>query len=496
MRMKGRCALLAFALGMINVLCAHSQISPSQRRSPTWSRTAQITVQTSPDAEVYLDDVLEGKASPEGRLVIKPAKIGNHVLRVSLAGKLTNERVLKVAAGENNITVELVDAPGSVVVQTSPGAEVFLDNVSRGAADATGRLSVPDVPAGAHNLRIAAAGKKEYQQSITVPPGQEVTAGAALADLTGTVVVRTSPGATVLLDGSNRGTTDGSGNLSIGEVTPGAHQLRITASGKKENNQETSVAAGQVATVEVTLEDAGPPPAGTVRENPKDGLKYVWIPPGSFQMGCSPGDKECGGDEKPPHRVTLTKGFWLGQTEVTVGAYKRFATATAHPMPPAPDFNSGWANERMPMVTITWDESYDYCAWAGGRLPTEAEWEYAARGGSTAERYEPIDEVAWYDANSGSQTHPVGVKRANRFGTFDMLGNTMEWVNDWYGDKYYRSDPVQDPPGPGRGTKHVFRGGDFLLKSKAVRVSRREGGAPNQRIRGAGVRCGGDIFAP
>ncbi len=258
--------------------------------------------------------------------------------------------------------------------------------------------------------------------------------------------------------------------------------------------------------------------AGTVRENPKDGLKYIWIPPGTFQMGCSPGDNECGDDEKPSHQVTITKGFWLGQTEVRVGAYKRFAAATGRQMPAAPSFNSGWANDNMPIVNVSWDDAQAYCTWAGGRLPTEAEWEYAARAGSTEARYGPLDEVAWYGDNSGStrldttelfrrdsanyvkrltengnRAHEVGQKRANAWGLFDMLGNVWEWVNDWYDRKYYRSSPSQNPPGPSSGQARVLRGGSWGSLPRVVRASIRVGDVPFVwDVNYLGIRCGGD----
>jgi formylglycine-generating enzyme required for sulfatase activity len=213
-------------------------------------------------------------------------------------------------------------------------------------------------------------------------------------------------------------------------------------------------------------------------------------------MGCSPGDNECGNDEKPSHQVTISKGFWIGRTEVSVGAYKRFAAATGRRMPDPPNFDSGWANDGMPIVNVSWNDAQDFCTWTGRRLPKEAEWEYAARGGSTEVRYGNLDEVAWYDKNSGEQTHGVAQKHANGFGLFDALGNVWEWVNDWYDENYYQNSPPQDPSGPTSGQYRVLRGGSWFDNPRFVRVSYRDWFNPANRLTVGGVRCGGEVGNP
>ena len=238
------------------------------------------------------------------------------------------------------------------------------------------------------------------------------------------------------------------------------------------------------------------PHTGEVRVNPKDGLKYVWIPPGTFMMGCSPGDTECQKSEKPSHQVTITKGFWIGQTEVTVAAYQRFASATTRQMPPAPPFNSGWTNQSMPIVNVSWEEAEAFCTWTGGRLPTEAEWEYAARAGDPHARYGDLDQIAWYGKNSGGRTHDVAQKKANEFGLYDTLGNVWEWVNDWFDEHYYQSSPSQDPRGPDSGEYRVLRGGSWFYFPRFNRVSFRVSFYPSGRIGNYGIRCAGDANLP
>jgi formylglycine-generating enzyme required for sulfatase activity len=235
-----------------------------------------------------------------------------------------------------------------------------------------------------------------------------------------------------------------------------------------------------------------------VKNNPQDGLPYVWIPAGSFTMGCSAGDDQCFSEEKPAHQVSISKGFWIGQTEVTIAAYEKFAGITFagttedrtisanNPLSLTRDQHDA---QSMPVVNVTWDEASDFCKWAGGRLPTEAEWEYAARAGSSTSRYSEIDDIAWYEKNSGNTSHQVGQKRANQFGLFDMLGNAWEWVNDWYDGKYYASSPELDPAGPATGQMHGLRGGSWLNNSKLLRASDRGRSISDLRFNYFGLRC-------
>jgi formylglycine-generating enzyme required for sulfatase activity len=223
-----------------------------------------------------------------------------------------------------------------------------------------------------------------------------------------------------------------------------------------------------------------PATTGTTRVNPKDRLTYIWIPAGTFTMGCSPGDSECDDHEKPAHHVTITKGFWMGQTGVTLAAYERVIGSN-------PSEHIGAA---LPVETISWDEAHAYCVAAGMRLPTEAEWEYAARGGNASARYGTLDAAAWSDGNSGGKTHEVGQKQANTYGLYDMLGNVWEWVADWYG--YYGSSPLNDPGGPSSGDTKVLRGGSWNGYARNARASQRTWFVPGYRFDYIGVRCAGD----
>jgi formylglycine-generating enzyme required for sulfatase activity len=187
-------------------------------------------------------------------------------------------------------------------------------------------------------------------------------------------------------------------------------------------------------------------------------MEFVKIAPGEFVMGCSTDDTGCVADEKPAHRVQITKAFEMGKYEVTQAQWQ--ATMGANP--------SAIKGDDHPVEMVSKNDAHDFLAKLNAqndgykyRLPTEAEWEYAARAGTTTDQPSSLDEVAWYGGNSGDESHPVGQKKPNAWGLYDMLGNVREWVEDVFTRDYYSNSPLADPTGPqaqaGRGGG---RGGD------------------------------------
>jgi formylglycine-generating enzyme required for sulfatase activity len=205
--------------------------------------------------------------------------------------------------------------------------------------------------------------------------------------------------------------------------------------------------------------------------------RRVFIEGGTFLMGTPEGYGD--DDERPAHEVTISP-FSIQQHEVSNAEYRRFD--------PSHDPS---AEDDLPAVNVSWWEAAAYAAWIGGRLPTEAEWEYACRAGSTT-RYssgdteKDLQRVGWYQENSGGKLHPVKVKDPNAWGLYDMHGNVREWVADWYGS--YSADKRQDPPGPPSGVGRVMRGGSFRDSAPNARSAFRDGFGPRVRWRNRGFR--------
>ena len=219
------------------------------------------------------------------------------------------------------------------------------------------------------------------------------------------------------------------------------------------------------------------------------GMKLVYIPAGCFMMGSPPGEKDRDDDEGPVHEVCVD-GFWMGKYEVTQGQWQKIMGEN-----PA-NFQKG---DKYPVEQVSWEDVQKFITQLKKRsgkeyrLPTEAEWEYAARAGASYKYSggDDLDAVAWYDGNSGNTTHPVGQKKANAFGVYDMSGNVWEWCADWYDD--YASSPQDNPTGPDSGTYRVIRGGSWYDTPRDARCSVRLGDVPVYRNYFIGFRV---VFSP
>jgi len=247
------------------------------------------------------------------------------------------------------------------------------------------------------------------------------------------------------------------------------------------------------------------------------GMEFVFVKGGCYEMGDAFGDGE--GEEKPVHNVCVND-FHLGKYEVTVGQFRTFVQDTNYRTEAEKgdgcyvwngskwekDGSKSWRSpgfsqdDNQPAVCVSWNDTQTFNDWIsrkGGksyRLPTEAEWEYAARSGGKKEKYagtsndNGLGDYAWYHANSGSKTHPGGQKRPNGLGLYDMTGNVWEWCQDWYGEKYYGESPRDNPHGPSSGQYRVVRGGSWGSGPQDVRAAFRSRPDPAYRLSISGFR--------
>jgi len=247
-----------------------------------------------------------------------------------------------------------------------------------------------------------------------------------------------------------------------------------------------------------------PPAPGTSSEIDQLGIKWVFVPGGRFQMGSEEGQD----DEKPVHWATVSD-FWMSAHEITFSQYDAFCEETGKQKPD----DEGWGRGSHPVIYVNWSDALAFCEWLSGkigaqvRLPTEAEWEYAARAGGKSIKYpwgNNFDgtKVNFADKNASpfssskewddgfANTAPVGSFPPNDLGLFDMAGNVWEWCQDWYDNEYYRKSPAENPKGPTESKRvRVLRGGSWLSSEDGVRCSNRSVRYPVNTNDNVGFRC-------
>lgn len=219
-------------------------------------------------------------------------------------------------------------------------------------------------------------------------------------------------------------------------------------------------------------------------------MSFAYIPAGEFQMGSNNGRE----DEKPVHTVKISRGFWMQTTEVTQAQWKAVMGA----LPSKCDYGElkgNFLGDNKPIICVSWNDTQVFIAKLNSqnagfkyRLPTEAEWEYAARAGTTGDYAGDLDSMAWFQNNSGGKTNEVGTKSPNAWNLYDMHGNVWEWVQDWYDWEYYARSPINDPTGAASGSNRVFRGGSWFLPAGTLRSAYRSGNAPSERYGVVGFR--------
>ncbi|MBR1991236.1 MAG: SUMF1/EgtB/PvdO family nonheme iron enzyme, partial [Bacteroidales bacterium] len=329
-----------------------------------------------------------------------------------------------------------------------------------------------------HELRLEKTGCAPLTRTVIVEEGKTAEVSVELAIGRG-VTLRSDPaGADLYVDGTRVGTAPYAATLSFG-----THRVKAEKEGVV---KEETISVSEHGQSEWTLSVRKVPQTETITVNGVS-FKMVAVQGGTFTMGCtSEQGSDCYSDEKPAHRVTVSD-FSIGETEVTQALWK--AVMGTKP--------SDFKGDDLPVEKVSWDDCQKFIKKLNEltgktfRLPTEAEWEYAARGGNKSKGYKysgsnTLGSVAWYDDNSGSKTHPVKTKAANELGLYDMSGNVWEWCSDWYGD--YSSGSQTNPVGASSGSDRVLRGGSWSYTAWHCRVSNRKYSSPEYCISKYGFR--------
>ena len=453
-----------------------------------------ISVQPK-DAKVTIDGVLQASSS-DGEYSAMLA-YGSHTYKVEAGGYISKSGSFTIGKGDMTpISVSLVSALATLNVSCpTPPVSLYVDKKSVGSLPWNGNLKE-----GMHLLEVRKDGYRSQQKTIQLAQQQKLdVAFDALSAIQGNLSVNFKPfGSDVYVDGVKVGQSP----RVFNGVLVGNHNVEIRKSGYSTSRQTVMISEGQTASISGSLTSSASSSNANVLSSGSSSLsdntltipvknginiEMVKVEAGSFNMGATPEMKSPYEVEKPVHRVTLTNNYYIGKYEVTQALWQ--AVMGSNP--------SHFKGDALPVEQVSWKDCQKFITKLNRltgknfRLPTEAEWEYAARGGNKSRGYRysgsnTIDDVAWYENDALSQTHPVGTKQPNELEIYDMTGNVMEWCQDWYGS--YSSSPQVNPTGAASGSYRVVRGGGWSDSARGCRTSDRNLTSPGGRFSNLGLR--------
>ena len=447
------------------------------------------------NAVVTIDGIQQNVSSDGEYSAMLP--YGTHTYKVEAGGYISKSGSFSVSSGDMPpISVSLVSALATVSVTCpTPAVSLYVDKKSVGNVPWSGSLKE-----GMHLIEVKKNGYRSQQKTILLSQQQKLDVGfGELVAILGNLSVNYKPfGADVYVDGKKLGQSP----RVFNGLLVGNHQVEVRKDGYTTDKKSVTISEGQTMSISGTLtsntasssngyaSSSSVSSGGNEISIPvKNGITIdmVKVEAGTFMMGATSEKENPYSWEKPVHQVTLTNDYYIGKYEVTQALWQSVMGSN-------PSYFKG---DNLPVETVSCDDCKEFISKLNRitgrkfRLPTEAEWEYAARGGKMSRGYQysgssNISDVAWYDGNSGSKTHPVGTKQANELGIYDMTGNVWEWCQDRYGS--YVSSSQKNPTGTVRGSNRVYRGGGWDIFAWSCRLSCRNYGPPYFRYDYLGLR--------
>ena len=462
-----------YAITRKNVTITDGSITPLNIELD--ARFADVTINTLTGATIKIN----GQEKGVGNITTKLDE-GIYDVEVSMAQHRPVTRQIEVIAKQPQ-TIEITPTPiyGSLDVISTP---IYSNVVINGKNYGTTPTTIENLLVGEYEVTISNKGCASVTRKVSISDGELTTIEVDLPQGCEYKITSDRNGDDVYIDGVKRGVTPLSISLSYGN-----HEVELHRAGKTTKKSIAVSQSGSESSLHLAF-GLSPQWKAGISPSTKHVLQQlvdnmVKVEGGIFSMGSTEGY-----DEKPVHQVRLSD-FCIGKYEVTQDEWEVvMGTNPSH-----------FKGVNKPVECVSWNDCQEFIKKLNKltglqfRLPTEAEWEYAARGGNKSKGYKYsgsniIGNVAWYWDNSNQKTHPVGTKAPNELGIYDMSGNVWEWCSDWYSSSYYSSSPANNPTGPATGSDRVYRGGSWLHFADYCRVANRILNNPDYRYSSLGFR--------